>query len=133
MQKCAYIKPGGARCGAPAMKGYQFCWGHRPDLAEERKRAASRAGKAGGRGRPKVTSEGRLAQVFVTCEYLIPNLLEGKLDTKIASAVIAAGHLLIRAIDTSLKIEEQRELRQQVEELEDKLEQERRADGYRSA
>src|SRR4051812_22554719 len=104
MQKCAFIKKGGSRCGAPAMKGFQYCWGHRPDLAEERKRAASRAGKAGGRGRPKVEPKDRLGQVFVTCEYLIPALLESRIDTRTAAAVTQASHLLLRAIETSLKI-----------------------------
>ena len=51
MAKCAFIKPGGDRCGARAMKGYETCYGHRPDLAEERKRNASRGGKRGGRER----------------------------------------------------------------------------------
>jgi hypothetical protein len=115
------------------MKGFEYCWGHRPDLAEERKRAASRAGRAGGRGRPKVTSEDRLQQVFVTCEYLIPGLLEGKVDTKIAAAVTQASHLLLRAVEVGLKVAEQRELRAEIEQLEDLLERERRSDGYRTA
>jgi hypothetical protein len=33
------------------MKGYPTCYGHRPDLAEERRRNASKGGKRGGRGR----------------------------------------------------------------------------------
>jgi hypothetical protein len=53
LAKCAFIKPGGDRCGSIAMKGYDTCYGHRPDLADERRRNASkgveRAGEVGHR------------------------------------------------------------------------------------
>ncbi len=53
MSACAFIKPGGGRCKAAAMEGFEHCYGHRSDLASERRRNASRGGKSGGRGRPQ--------------------------------------------------------------------------------
>lgn len=53
MTTCAYIKPGGGRCRAVAMKGYSCCYGHRSDLSGERRRNAARGGRSGGRGRPQ--------------------------------------------------------------------------------
>lgn len=42
---CAYVKPGGQRCGGGAMPGFDFCWNHRPDLSEERSRVAQNRGR----------------------------------------------------------------------------------------
>ncbi len=53
MGRCAYIKAGGGRCEANAMQGYEHCYGHRPDLVQERRRNASKGGKSGGRERPR--------------------------------------------------------------------------------
>lgn len=35
---CAFVKSGGGQCAATAMQGYDFCYSHRADLAEERSR-----------------------------------------------------------------------------------------------
>ncbi len=51
MARCAFTKPGGQRCKAAAMKGYDTCYGHREDLADVRRANASKGGKSGGRGR----------------------------------------------------------------------------------
>ncbi len=53
MTTCAALRSGGGRCKAPAMEGYEHCYSHRPDLAGERQRNASKGGKSGGRGRPQ--------------------------------------------------------------------------------
>ena len=52
MARCAFIKPGGERCGATAMRGYDTCYGHRdqtwPRSAGAAPPGAGRAADAGG-------------------------------------------------------------------------------------
>src|SRR5215204_4962375 len=91
---CAYIKPGGERCGSIAMKGYQHCYGHRPDLADERRRNASKGGRSGGRGR----RSGELTEVKI--------LLADLINTR------------LRAIEVERKVKETDELLARLEELE---------------
>ncbi len=57
MSACAFIKPGGERCKAAPMRGYSTCYSHRPDLASERRRNASKGGRSGGRGRPRTETD----------------------------------------------------------------------------
>ncbi len=53
MSACSALRAGGGRCQATAMDGYEFCFGHSPAHAEQRRRNAARGGKLGGRGRPQ--------------------------------------------------------------------------------
>ncbi len=73
MARCAFIKPGGQRCGATAMKGYETCYGHRPDLAEERKRNAAKGGRSGGRGR----GSGELTSIKARLSEMLDTVLSG--------------------------------------------------------
>lgn len=117
MTRCVYIKPGGERCGATAMRGYDTCYGHRPDLAEERRRNASRGGKAGGRGRG-----GEIAEVKVLLAGLTDRVLgaEGTEPLKVGAAT-AANQLIntrLRALELERKIKETEELEARLEALE---------------
>lgn len=57
MDKCMHEKPDGQRCGGRAMKGSDYCYGHEPSKAIERREAAIKAGRSGGRGRPRARSK----------------------------------------------------------------------------
>ena len=99
------------------MKGYSTCYGHRPDLADERKRNAARGGRAGGRGRPSSD----LAALKRRLEDLAEDVLEGKADRGNAAVAGQIYNTLIRAIGMELKAKEQQELEERLVELETML------------
>jgi hypothetical protein len=119
LARCAFIKPGGDRCGATAMRGYDTCYGHRPDLAEERRHNASKGGKRGGRGRP-----GRnLSEIDRTLRDMIAGVLTGDEDKKVghsaAVVVIQACNARLRLVEVERKIKETEELEARLESLEE--------------
>lgn len=119
MARCAFIKPGGDRCEATAMKGYDHCYGHRPDLAEERKRNSSKGGKAGGRGRG---GSGELTEIKDLLKTLTDRVL-GREDAEplepgraaIANQIV---NTRLRAVELGRKIKEQDELEARLDALE---------------
>jgi hypothetical protein len=114
MGRCAFIKPGGQRCGSIAMKGYDTCYGHRPDLAEERKRNASRGGRAGGRGR----GGGETGEIKALLSDLTEQVLAGELETGRAAVANQLLNTRLRAIELERKIREQEEVLERLEALE---------------
>jgi len=114
MTRCAFIKPGGDRCGSIAMKGYDTCYGHRPDLADERQRNASKGGKRGGRGRPQA----ELADIKRRLSDLADDVLQGRQDKGVAAVASQVLNVYLRAISVELKAKEQAELLERLEALE---------------
>src|SRR5215211_8829038 len=86
MGRCAYIKPGGQRCGSIAMKGYDTCYGHRPDLAEERRRNAAKGGRSGGRGR---SASGELSALKDLLSDLTERVLASEAGLETGRAAVA--------------------------------------------
>jgi hypothetical protein len=96
------------------MRSSEFCLGHDPDKADERRRRASKGGKRGGRGRPLT----ELAGLKTRLSDLADDVLAGNVNR--ASAAVA-GQLLntiIRAVSVELKVREQQDLIERLEELE---------------
>jgi hypothetical protein len=125
MASCSGIKADGQRCYGTAMEGYDHCYGHREDLAEERRRNASKGGRRGGRGRPGSD----LAGVKTDIRAVIADVLAGEVQTGPAAVALQGYNALIRAEKLELDIREQHELTERLEELEALLEQ--RAEGSR--
>ena len=122
MAQCAGIKRDGGRCAVVVGPGQSHCYAHDPGRAEERRRNASRGGKRGGRGRPQA----ELSDVKRRLSDLVDDVLEGRKDRGDAAV---AGQLLntyIRAVGVELKVREQQEIVERLEELEEGL---RRRDG----
>src|SRR5215212_6650329 len=117
MARCAFIKPGGDRCGATAMKGYDTCYGHRPDLADERRRNASKGGRSGGRGRGRSSSE--LACIKAQLEDLTEQVLSGELPTGRAAVANQLINTRLRAIEQERKIREAEEIEERLSRLEE--------------
>lgn len=114
MARCAAIKPNGERCKAEAMADAEWCWSHHPDYEQARQRRASKGGKRGGRGRPQAelnTIKHRLLD-------LADDVLEGSVDRQDAAVVGQLLNTVIRAVSVELKVKEQLELIERVEELE---------------
>ena len=115
MTRCAGIKRDGGRCAVVVGPGQSHCYAHDPGRAEERRRNASRGGKRGGRGRPQA----ELSDVKRRLSDLVDDVLEGRKDRGDAAV---AGQLLntyIRAVGVELKVREQQEIVERLEELEE--------------
>jgi hypothetical protein len=115
--KCTAITRGGGRCRGVAIDGSGLCYSHHPDYEQDRRRAARKGGKRGGRGRPSAEL-GRLQRRF---EELAEGVLSGEVD-RAAGAV--AGQLLNGAracVRDGLSAREQEELVERMEELEASL------------
>ena len=119
MAKCSGITRSGERCKGIAIDSSGYCYAHHPDRAEDRRRAARKGGKRGGRGRP-VSELARLQSRF---EKLAEQVLSGEVE-RARGAV--AGQLLNGAracVRDGLTAREQEELVERLEELERTLEQ----------
>ena len=118
MSLCAGIKADGGRCKAQATRNSEWCIGHDPDQADARRRRAQKGGRRGGRGRPQA----ELADLKRRLSDLADAVLDG---TQNRANAAVAGQLLntvIRVVAVELKVREQLELIERVEELESLLE-----------
>ena len=108
--RCSGITRSGTRCERSVEGPNGLCWLHDPTRSEERRRAASRAGKA------KPNRE--IADIKARLSDLAEDVLAGEVDR--ANAAVA-GQLLdtyIRAVSVELKVREQMDLIERLEELE---------------
>ena len=120
--QCAGIKRDGGRCAVVVGGSRTYCYQHDPANAEQRKRAASRGGKS------KPNRE--LADIKRRLSDLADAVLDG---TQNRASAAVAGQLLntvIRAVGVELKVREQLDLIERVEELEGLLERQSEGRGY---
>jgi hypothetical protein len=110
------------------MNGYSTCYGHRPDLADERQRNASKGGRRGGRGRP--ASE--LSELKGQVRGVIGGVLSGSLSTKAGAVALQGFNVLLKAAKVELDIREQTEIISRMEQLEERLALEKKSEGRRS-
>ena len=121
---CTATKRNGEPCTLPSNGSSSLCWAHDPKNAERRRRGQSRGGKS----KPSkeiVAIRGRLSG-------LADDVLAGRVDR--ADAAVA-GQLLgtvIRAIGTELKVREQLDMLERIEELE-ALQEAKDEGGWRGA
>ena len=113
--RCEAITRAGARCQAEAMEGYQWCYSHRPDLAEKRKRNAKKGGRTGGRGRSSL-AETEQAKKYI--KGLVSQLHKGQVRREIANSCFTGLNVLARYVELERRIHEQDELEQRIEALE---------------
>ena len=118
MPRCVGTKPDGTSCERIVGASQEYCYSHDPSRTEERKRAASRGGKRGGRGRPQA----ELADVKDRLRAMIDDVRNGTMDRGAAAVCAQLYNSLLRAVSVELKVREQLELEQRVEELEHLLE-----------
>jgi hypothetical protein len=118
MSLCSGIKADGGRCKAQATRSSSFCIGHDPDRADARRRRASKGGKRGGRGRPQA----ELADIKRLIGGLIRGVLKGTTNRADAAVCGQLANTQIRAVAVELRVREQLELIDRVEELEEIIE-----------
>src|SRR5215203_3760372 len=127
MHRCPGTKRDGSRCTVTVEPPQTHCWWHDPANADERKRAASKGGKRGGRGRPAV----ELVAIKEKLSTLADDVLEGNVDRSNAAVVGQLLNTVIRAIGMEMRVREVEDLERQVEELREMVEA-GRSQGQRS-
>jgi hypothetical protein len=115
--RCAGIKRDNSPCTATVEPPQEYCWWHDPANAEKRRRAASKAGKA------KPSRE--LAGIKQRLSDLADEVLAGEVDRAVAAVASQVLNVYLRAVSVELKIREQQEITERLEELETLLEQQK--------
>jgi hypothetical protein len=115
--RCAGIKRDNSPCTATVEPPQEYCWWHDPANAEKRRRAASKAGKA------KPSRE--LAGIKQRLSDLADDVLAGEVDRAVAAVASQVLNVYLRAVSVELKIREQQEITERLEELETLLEQQK--------
>jgi hypothetical protein len=115
--RCAAITRAGERCRLDATLG-SYCYQHAPETAEERRRNASRGGRAGGNGRPGVSE---ISDLKAQLRRLAADVLSGQVARGDAIAVNQILNTRARLIELERKIREQEELTERLEALESVL------------
>jgi hypothetical protein len=119
LARCTAITRGGDRCRGIAIDSSGYCYAHHPDHAGDRKRAAHKGGKRGGRGRPQA----ELSDIKRRLSDLADDVLEGRQDKGVAAVASQVLNVYLRAVSVELKAREQLELTERMEALEEALEQ----------
>jgi hypothetical protein len=117
LAKCIAITRGGGRCKGIAIGSSGYCYAHHPDHADDRKRAAHKGGKRGGRGRPQA----ELGDIKRRLSALADDVLEGRQDKGVAAVASQVLNVYLRAVSVELKAREQQELIERLEALEEDL------------
>jgi hypothetical protein len=117
--QCAGIKRDGGRCTVILTGSQEYCYQHDPARAEDRRRAASRA------GRSKPSRE--LNDVKDRIREMIADVRDDKMDRADAAVCGQLYNSLIRCISVELKLKEQEELIERLEQVEAELESRKRS------
>ncbi len=107
--RCSGITRSGTRCERSVEGPNGMCWLHDPTRSEERRRAASRAGKA------KPSRE--IADIKARLSDLADDVLAGEVDKGVAAVASQILNVYLRAITVELDVQERQELIREVEEL----------------
>ena len=118
MAQCASITRNGSCCKGVAIDGYDYCYAHSPERAEERRRWTSKGGRHGGRGRG---SSGELAETKDQLQDLTERLLAGKLDQKAAAVCGQLLNMKLRALEQERRWKETEEHEERLQALESVL------------
>ena len=114
MAQCTAITRGGGRCKGVATDGNGLCYSHSPDHAVARRRAASKGGKRGGRGRPSV----EVAALKFQLSDLYAGVLDGTTEPKVGAVAAQIANVRARLVETELRVREAEELESRLTELE---------------
>ena len=113
MPQCAGIKRDGGRCTVVVGPGQSHCYQHDPRRAEERRRNASRGGRARGAG--------ELADLEKQLKDLAADVLAGEVDRGRAAVANQLLNTYLRAAEQERKARELEEIAGRLEALEEVL------------
>src|SRR5215213_11547653 len=111
MNICKATKRNGEPCTLPANGKQGYCWAHDPATLEQRKRRASRGGRA------KANRE--LPAIKTLLKDLTERVLSGDLETGPAAVANQLINTRLRAIEQERKIKETEDLEARIQALED--------------
>ena len=113
MAICPGIKRDGTRCTVIVSGSQEYCYQHDPGRSEERRRAASRAGKS----KPSRELQGVKTQL----QTLVDRVLSGEVARADASVCGQLLNVKLRALEQERKMKEVEELEERLEVLEEVL------------
>lgn len=102
MAKCGSITRSGERCKGVAIDANGFCYAHSPDHEEDRRRAASKGGRRGGRGRPST----EVSELKGQLSDLYSSVLDGTTEPKVGAVAAQIANVRARLVETELKVKE---------------------------
>lgn len=111
--QCSGFTKEGRQCSRSVEGPYNFCWLHDPTRAEDRRRAASKAGSSKP-NREIVDIKGRLSD-------LADDVLKGVVDKGKGAVVSQILNVYLRAISVELQAREQIELEERMREIEEHI------------
>ena len=115
MSKCEWQTPDGASCEAEAQAGKALCWFHNPDVADARREASRRGGKASRRTDAPVDLEIALDSaegILRTTQSVAEAVARGELDRSRANSIA----YLVTASVQALKVASYEKRLKKVEE-----------------
>jgi hypothetical protein len=112
LRLCSATTKAGEPCQRPAQGHNEFCLGHDPTKAAERRRMASRGGR--GRTNPETRAVKKLMDELTT------KVLSGDVEPAVSHAVVALQNIKLRAIEIERRLEEA-DVRAEFEELKREL------------
>jgi len=115
MNRCHGTRRNGERCTQTVEPPNAYCWHHAPERAEERRRAASKA------GRSKPNRE--LPSIKALLEDLTERVLSGDLETGPAAVANQLINTRLRALEQERKVGELEDVLARLDALEEKQSQ----------
>ena len=121
-ERCTAIKRDGSRCAKDAEPGKDRCWSHDPANEEERRRIASRGGKAS----TTVLAERRgpaaqeIRELKDELRTLARNVKEGEVPPPVGTTLNQIYNTLLRAMDQERRTRETGELEARLAALEER-------------
>ena len=113
MPRCPATKPNGEQCERIVGASQSYCYAHDPRRREQRRRAASKA------GRSKPSRE--LSDLKQQLEDLAADVLAGRIDRGDATVVNQILNTRLRLAEVERKVQETETLVKQVERLEEEV------------
>jgi hypothetical protein len=120
--RCTAIKQDGSRCSKETEPGKDLCWSHNPANEEERRRIASRGGKAS----TAVLAERRgpaaqeIRELKDELRTLARDVKEGEVPPPVGTALNQIYNTLLRAMDQERRTREAGELEERLAALEER-------------
>jgi LPS O-antigen subunit length determinant protein (WzzB/FepE family) len=111
---CTANKRDGSPCTLPSYGSSSLCWAHSPETAERQRRGQSRG------GRSKPTKE--LVDIKRRLSELADDVLEGNVDRADAAVTSQVLNVYLRAVSLELKVREQQEFEERIEQIEQAME-----------
>lgn len=113
-RQCRGSKRDGSQCTATVVPPQTYCWWHDPANAEQRRRSASKAGKA--------KSSREIISIKQRLSDLADDVLANRIDRGTGAVVSQILGIYLRALGTEIKLRESEEFAARLSEIEEYIE-----------